>query len=168
MTSRSPLSASAFFYARSVNRGLASDYIDWATMMLEQGHDSNNLRMLAGLESDNTFEAQEHFKRAMCELNLSEPEPREAMRAYVCELTEHLTTGTLDPATGVRRLYDICVTAGYPRELMIWYQLDDALADVAAGSYPWCYPTLTVENRSQMIRGEASRFLEAFGCKNDI
>src|SRR5438067_11666614 len=116
MTSRRPLSTSAFFYARSVNRGIASDYVDWATAMLEQGHDSNNLRMLAGLESDNTFEAKEHFERALRELDLSEPDSRTAMRAYACELAQHLASGTIDPATGVRHLYDICVTSGYPRE----------------------------------------------------
>lgn len=168
MTSRRQLSTAAFFYARSVNRGLASDYIDWATAMLEQGYDSKNLRMLAGLESDNTFEAREHFLRAMHELDLSEPDPGTAMRAYACELAQRLASGTLDPVTGVRCLYDMCVIEGYPSDLMIWYQLDDALADVAAGNHPWSYPTLTPENQSRVIREEAIKFTEAFSCKDVI
>src|SRR5262249_24836072 len=145
----------AFFYARSVDRGLASDYVDWATAMLEQGHDSKNVRMLAGLEGDNTFEARDHFLRAMRELNLTEPDRRTAMRAYACELAQQLASGTIDPATGVRHLYDMCIAEGYPHDLMIWYHLDDAIVDVAAGNHPWFYPTLTPQNQSKVIREEA-------------
>jgi hypothetical protein len=133
--------------------------------MLEQGHDSKNLRMLAGLDSDNTLEAQEHFQRAIRELGLSEPDSRTAMRAYACELAQQLATGTIDPPTGVRRLYDICVQSGYTHEFKIWFELDDALSSLDYGHYPWCYPTLTRDNQSEVIRQEAIKFRETFGCK---
>jgi len=168
MTSRRTLTIAAFFYARSVSRGLSSDYVDWATAMLEHGHDSKNLRMLAGLESDNTFEAREHFLQAMRELGLSEPDPHTAMRAYACELAQQLASGTLDPTAGVRHLYDMCVTESYRRDFMIWYELDDALADIAAGNHPWTYPALTPENQSKVIREEAIKFMDAFSCKDVI
>jgi hypothetical protein len=117
--------------------------------------------MLAGLEgSANTFQADEYFVRAVRELGIREPGRDEAMYAYACDVAQMILEAKIDPVLGVRLLYRICVEAQYPAELMVWFQLDDALDDLQAGAYPWTYESATPENISEIIGLEARRFLE--------
>lgn len=161
------LSTSALFFARANNRLSASDCVDWAVAMLEQGRDSKSLRILAGLDASSVFEAEDFFQRAVRELQIKEPDASTATRAYACELAQRLAAGTLDPTESVHRLYEICVAADYPSELMVWYELDDAVADVTAGHYPWAYQTLTRENLPEVVRKEAQIFIDTC-CRESV
>jgi hypothetical protein len=70
-----PLSTATVFGRRAMSCVTAADYVQWATGMLTDGHDSPNLRMLAGLdERGSVFEAEEHFGRALRELQIPEPD----------------------------------------------------------------------------------------------
>ena len=128
--------------------------------MLTVGHDSPNLRMLASLDRDaNAFEAEQHFARALHELRISQPSRLEALKAYACEMAQQILDGVMSPEQGVRALYRLCVAAEYGRDFMVWYELDDALDDLGAGSYPWS-TTPTKENIGEIIKTEARKFID--------
>jgi hypothetical protein len=145
---------------RAIGKISAEDYAVWAGEMLVQNHDSTSLRILAGLNRrDSIFEAQDYFLRAMKELNLEEPEPDAAVREYARETAKQIIDGQIEPQQGVRALYQICVATEYPEELMIWYELDDALDCLIASGYPYTYETATLENFDSIVKEEAKKFV---------
>jgi hypothetical protein len=155
------LSVTTVFGRRAMNRVTAADYIEWATGMLTEGHDSPNLRMLAGLdERGNVFEAEEHFSKALRELQIPEPDESGKLRAYACDLARQILDGTVAAEAGVKALYQVCLVTGYARPFMVWLYLDDALDSIKAGVYPYTYETATAANYSDIVKMEAQRFIE--------
>jgi len=156
------MTTNAFFFARATNRLFASEYAEWAISMLERDFDSPSLRILAGLDGSNLFEADDYFRRVLRELHIPEPDFETSIRAYACELATRLVAGTLDAENGVRQLYRLCVAAHYAKDFMVWLHLDDALEDLHAGQYPWTYESLTTSNFEKTVRTEAGKFLDTF------
>jgi hypothetical protein len=156
-----PLSIATVFGRRAMNRVTAADYVEWATGMLTDGRDSPNLRMLAGLdERGSVFEAEEHFTRALRELQIPEPDETGKLRAYACDLARQILDGTLATEAGVKALYQVCLVTGYARPFMVWLYLDDALDSIRAGDYPYTYETATAANYDDIVKTEAQRFIE--------
>jgi hypothetical protein len=54
----------------------------------------------------------------------------------------------------------------YPKEFMVWLELDDAFEDIKTGGYPHSYSTANAENFESIVRSEASKFLES--AKNNF
>lgn len=153
-------SLTAIFGKRALNRTSATDYVDWATEMLVHGHDSRSLRILAGLDKFTyTADAEDYFVRAIHELGLDMPERDTAIRSYACKIVEKMIDGRITCRTGVGMLYQICVASDYPRELIVWYQLADALDSIKYGFYPHTYPTATSENFDELAKHEAEHFV---------
>ena len=156
-----PLSTATVFGRRAMNRVTAADYVEWATGMLTDGHDSRNLRMLAGLdERGSVFEAEEHFSKALRELRIPEPDETGKLRAYSCDLARQIVDGTLAAEAGVKALYQVCLATDYARPFMIWLYLDDALDSIRAGEYPHTYEKATAANFGDIVKMEAQRFVE--------
>ena len=155
------LSVATVFGRRAMNRVTAADYVEWATGMLTDGNDSPNLRVLAGLdERGSVFEAEEHFRKALRELQIPEPDETGKLRAYACHLARQILDGTLAAEAGVKALYQVCLATDYARPFMVWLYLDDALDSIRAGDYPWTYETATAANYDDIVKVEAQRFLE--------
>jgi hypothetical protein len=155
------LSTAVIFGRRAMIRITAGDYVDWATGMLTEGHDSPNLRMLAGFdEHGSVFEAEEHFSRALRELQIPEPDTAGKLKAYACDLARQILDGRLAPQAGVKALYEVCLATQYARPFMVWLYLDDALDDIKAGSHPYTYQTATSANFDDLVKMEAERLIE--------
>ena len=156
-----PLSTATVFGRRAMNSVTAADYVEWATEMLTNGHDSPNLRILAGFdERGNVFEAEGYFTRALRELQIPEPDSAGKFRAYGVELAQQILDGRLSAEAGLRALYQICLTTNYARPYMIWLYLDDALDSIKAGCYPSTYQTATADNFADIVKTEAQRFID--------
>ena len=160
------MTTAALFFARATHRVSATDYVEWAISMLEQGFDSRSLRILAGLDGSSLFEAADYFRRVLRELQIAEPDLEGSMRTYACELASRIVAGTLDARNGVRQLYQICLAAGYTEDFRVWLYLDDALDALEEGDYPHTYGSLTFGNLEETVRAEAKRFLETFSDGN--
>jgi hypothetical protein len=149
------------FGKRALDKAHAEDYIDWAGEMLVQDYDSPSLRILAGLNrQNNTFEAQDYFSRCVKELRLNEPEPEAAVREYACEIAQQIIDEQITAQEGVRALYQVCLARDYPKEFMVWFELDDALDSLLAGDYPYTYESATLENFGDTVKLEAKRFID--------
>ena len=155
------ISTSAIFGLRALERGTTADYANWATCMLEEGHDSRNLRILAGLDSfTSTVEAKDYFSKAVTELAIVEPSREAAIRGYAAFLVERMLDKTLSQKMAVKMLSNLCYSSNYPEYLMRWYNLEDALSDVINGYEPWSRRGLTRENAGTIIDQDARVFLQ--------
>ncbi len=159
-----PITTDVIFGLRALERGTTATYVDWATGMLEKGADSRSLRILAGLElSISVFEAKDYFLKAIAELGIREPEKSHAITGYAAYLAERLIDNLIPQETVIMRLSELCCVSGYPANLMIWYELYDALRDIEYGGEPWSYPGLTKQNAPGIIAQEAAKFLISVG-----
>jgi len=155
-----PLSTKAIFGKRALFQLTAADYVDWAGEMLVQGHDSNSLRILAGLPSSATAaEAEDYFLRSARELGLSVPDPETAVRGYACEVARQIVEGVVAARDGVRELYRVCLATEYEPEYRIWLRLDDALDSLLSGEYAYSYESATLEDFDEVARREAEKFI---------
>ena len=154
------LSTKAIFGKRALYQLPASDYVDWAVEMLVRGHDSDSLRILAGLGPPaSSSEAEGYFLRSARELGLRIPDSAGAVRAYACEIARGLVEGRLDAREAVRALYRICLATEYDRDYLIWLRLDDALDSLLSGGYAYTYESATLENFEEVARQEAVKFV---------
>ena len=144
-----------------MNQITVADYIDWAVEKLVEGSDSPDLRLLSGLDATSSlFEAELHFAKAIKQLGILEPDRAGKLRAYGVLLARLILDGVISPRAGVYTLYRICVLLDYPKEFMVWLELDDAYEDIKAGLHPYSYQSTTAENCESIVRLEAEKFLE--------
>lgn len=148
---RRPRTTVALFYFRATNQISASEYVDWAVSLLKQGLDSPSLRILAGLDSSNLFEAEDYLRRTLRELRIDEPDFETSARTYACDLCKAIMTGTLAPRDGVAELCKVWVATDYATEYSIWPYLNDIIDLVDPESS---------EDIEDQILKEAKQFIE--------
>ncbi len=139
---------------RHLNRARLSDFVDWAVFMLEQGYDTEHLRMLASLGpvplwADITY----FFGQTAQELNLIVPPGETLLGLYAKDIAQSILEGTVPPETGCHEIYGIYLDLDCPTEMTSWLYLDDNLE-------PETYQELEGEKWSLAIRQEAWRFLQ--------
>ncbi|MDB2358102.1 hypothetical protein N9V86_03180 [Opitutales bacterium] len=136
------------------------EYVEWATHMLEEGHETPSLCILAGLEPLlNHFEIQDYFKRSLRELGIERKQKEEEIRIYATETVRHILDESIDYKTGVSLLSSVCISCDYPSYLMDWYSLDDAISDIESGNYPNGYPSAYGRNPKAVVLEIATDFL---------
>lgn len=136
------------------------EYVEWAIHMLEQGHDTPNLCILAGLEPLlNHFEVQDHFNRSLKELGIERTEKEEEIKRYAIETVRHISKGIIDHKVGVSTLNAVCIASDYPSYLMDWYSLYDAMIDIDSGHYPNGFPEAYGKDFREVVLNVAKKFL---------
>ena len=154
------ISTEAIWGLRAMRKCRAEHYADWAITMLEAGHDSKHLRVLAGIESKSSvFEAEEYFQQTAAELGLEEPSNESAMKAYCIYVAEQIVERKVAARDGVTMLFLVCMDADYPKNLMIWFHPHDACEDLRYGYEPYSYPGLTKMNLEETVIKEAMDFV---------
>jgi hypothetical protein len=155
------ISTEAIWGLRAMRKCWAEHYAEWATTQLEAGCDSKHLRILAGLVSKSSvFEAEEYFHQTIHELGLTEPSKEIAMKAYCVYVAEQIIERKVAARDGVKMLFSVYIDSDYPKNLWIWFNLDDACDDVHYGHEPYTYPGLTKKNLEEMVIKEAKLFVE--------
>ncbi|MEM8612867.1 MAG: hypothetical protein AAGF93_12685 [Cyanobacteria bacterium P01_H01_bin.105] len=111
--------------------GSAEDCVQWAVDTLCVGKDSPSLRILAGLTPPfYSFEVQEYATKALKELGIQIPTPKNAISVYAWYLINDILT---DPACMQDRLLalgDLCTVEDYPKDIYDFYLLRWAFADL--------------------------------------
>jgi hypothetical protein len=107
------------------------DFVEWAVRALDDGHDTQELRALAGLDLGGVptaLEGAERFRVALQELGVVAPPEEELLRAYVSEVAEQVAAGSIAPQDAVARLHrEVLSPFGHPRDLMAWCFLWEGL-----------------------------------------
>jgi len=151
----------------SLRHAREEEYVEWAVHMLEQGHDTPNLCILAGLEPIlNHFEVQDHFSRSLKELGIERKENDVEIKRYAIETVRHILNGSIDHKVGVSTLNSVCIAGDYPSYLMDWYSLDDAMIDIDSGHYPNGFPEAYGKDFREVVLGVAREFLNEYDDEN--
>lgn len=79
-----------------------------AASLLEAGHDTPSLRLLAGLERDQSRTASELLLRALQELGRTLPTEDAAARYWARRLADSILNGSRSPLEGARQIHQTC------------------------------------------------------------
>ncbi len=139
---------------RYLNRASLGDFVDWAIFLLEEGYDTEHLRMLASLGPAPVFaDIEYYFGQTIRELNWIVPPLPILLRLYTQDIARCILDGTMPARDGCREIYGLSLDMNYPNDMTAWLYLDDGLE-------PETYRELEGENWDLAIRQEAWRFLQ--------
>ncbi len=161
--------AAALHARRAMRVPIQKEAVAWAIDALSAGLDSPSLYILAGLQEPLYWsEVDDYFNRAIAELRLREPATKEAaIWAYASQTARDLRNDKSSAREAVAVLNQLCIALDYDRRLMPFYCLDDALADLDAGSDPWSYPDVSPSNFDETSKKEAEALLVALDSRED-
>ncbi len=132
----------------------ADDYINWASSALEQGLDTPNLRILAGLPSSTwRSDAEPYFDRALNELQIYVGDKEEILREYAKLIARKIINGELTAETGAERIeHEVLRPLGHPKDLQPWCFL-------SGGLDPTTFDTLTATELKRVAHEEALKMI---------
>jgi len=94
----------------------AEELREAAVAALEDGLDSPTLGALAGVSNTETADARLLFERALAELSVPMPSPREAVMRLAREMATKVVDGTVRPYEGAKRIWEL--TLRIPRGIV--------------------------------------------------
>ncbi len=129
--------------------------------MLIGGHDSPNLRLLAGWnESGSAFEVKDVFDRVVCELQIPVPSMTNSLIAYGVDVARQILDGCIPAKAGVHRLFELCRLCDHDHRFSVLVSLDDDLDSIEPTEFSGVRPDLDIENIENLVKEEAARFVE--------
>ena len=148
-----PAHKSKVFALRYLGNLAKDAIVDWALAELEVGHDSESLRILAGMR-DHPYptEVEVYFFRALQELKIDAPDKATALSTYCGHVAEGILNDSISTSNGVTEITWVCYRLGYPRELSNWIFLAEDLD-------PKTYGELTQQTFDIAVKGMAKQLL---------
>lgn len=130
------------------------DYINWASSALEQGLDSPNLRILAGLSSSTwRSDAEPYFDRALDELQIRVGDKGDVLREYAKHIAMKIINGELTAEAGAERIEcEVVRPLGHPKDLQSWCYL-------SGGLDPDTFATLTTKDLETAVHEQAFKLI---------
>lgn len=111
---------------KKYNFNLQESYRDWAYTQLENGIDSVNINVLAGLTSfDNYFETESYFLKALHDLNIQIPPDEIAVKNYARLICNKILNNEISEADGCHLLATICLDRDYSPEYRVWLDIEE-------------------------------------------
>ena len=109
---------------------LADDLPDIAVRALENGHDSESLRQLAGKQGADTTQLQELFSRTLEEIGISMPSPEVAGLEVARRIAVRVLAGDIQPYAGARLIWkEVYWRSSEPEKLRIFVGLASEYED---------------------------------------
>lgn len=135
-------------------KGSASqDIVAWAYAELEEGRDTPNLRILAGLRSPLDWGVVEHyFGATLRERGWEVEDGKPFLRHYIVEITREILAGARNPVTASQDIYALYQQLDYPIDLSNWLYITDGLD-------PDTHKEISRESLNRAILREAQRTL---------
>lgn len=136
------------------------DCIDWAYEMLQLGHETPSLLILAGLtKPTNQFEVRDYLKRALHELELDEKTGDDATLSYSSYYIDKIAKGQ-DVKRNLGMVYEFCKARDYEKLIFDFYLLYWAWADLDYGNdYQSYWPDADKTNIERIVIETASKWI---------
>lgn len=145
---------------RALNRTFDEKWTDWAVLMLEQGHDTPHLRILAGWDPPfNQFEMTAVVDQTLAELGLDWSNQQTAVTEFAVVLLEEMLSGERSTQSVLQILTDICIELDYAGFLYDFYLLYFAQDDLGYAEHQWYWPDADRSNIEVKIREYATAWL---------
>jgi hypothetical protein len=109
------------------------DCVDWAIEMLQLGHETTSLLILAGLtKPTNQFEVRDYLRQALRELELDEKTGDNATLSYSSYYIAKMANGE-DVKKNLGMVYEFCKSIDYEKNIFDFYLLHWAWDDLDHG-----------------------------------
>ena len=116
---------------KNLDRVEPGEYVTWAVLEVERGHDSPVLRKLAaGLGADNLPEANSLFRESISELGWEIPGKKASLKQHSRSTLQSIVDGDIAPYDGCAHLYIISIFLKHPDYLFEWNGLFWAREDL--------------------------------------
>ena len=146
---------------RVLNRPIDQSWIDWAVSMLQAGHDTTHLAILAGMTPPfNQFEMVALVDKVLRELGRDWADRESVVKDYAVELLEKMLRHEVNSADAMCTLSDLCIELQYPPFLMDFYRLHFAQEDLRTSEVQWYWPDATRANIENIIHEYTSRWIQ--------
>jgi len=139
----------------------SKDYVDWAVYALENGFDSENIRILAGLDSADTEDRIKYFNKSIEDLNLIFPTDKTVILSdFTKSLANNVIDGKVKPQEGLRIMLDIVVASDYDSRFVQFMDLDEDFDYVKYSGKALFNSDVTMDNHDEMVINEFKLFLD--------
>ena len=135
--------------------------VDWALMLVENGYESENLIILAGLYNDSTEEIEKYFWKTIEDLKINTNKPdEELIEIYALQLVEDVIAGRINPLNGLALMQDVIQATDYSNRFVQFYDLDEDLDYLQYEGKPLYNSGLNSNNKEEFVLEEFKIFLE--------
>jgi hypothetical protein len=146
---------------RALGRPIDERWVDWAVSMLQAGHDTPHLAILAGeMPPFNYFETVPIVDKALEELGYDWSDKKSAIKGYIAELLERMLQHEMTSDDALHLLRDLCIELHYAPFLMDFYRLYYAQRDLRTSEIQWYWPDATRHNIERAIREYAAQWIQ--------
>jgi hypothetical protein len=146
-----------FFQASS------DEWVDWATEMMEAGHDNPHLVQRAGTSvTINRFQFDGIVERALQEPSICAGSRNEIINGYVYYLATEMVAGNILLITGLSELRDLCHDTDYDEMLFPFYLLFYAKSDLGEYRDQFYWDGADASNIDSIIQQECTKWIERY------
>lgn len=136
--------------------------IEWSINMMQQGINSENLSILAGLDPRDSYSVEYYVQKIIIEFGLNKNlDEEDLFRKYVFNIAQQVIDAQLSPQEGLSILYNLILQCSqYNFDTAIIYQFYYLSEDIESLDYCTHYYTgLTDENKDEAIVNEMKLLL---------
>ena len=136
------------------------DCVDWAIEMLQFGHETSSLLILAGLtKPTNQFGVRDYLKRTLSELKLDEKTGDDATLSYSSYYITKISRGE-EVKRNLGIVYEFCLARNYEKIIYDFYLLYWAWGDLDYGNeYQEYWPDANKNNIEQIVIETAKKWV---------
>jgi hypothetical protein len=137
-------------------------FIDWASTLLMEGHDTPSLRILAGFvpKENSIFEIESYLLKTLEDLNIPVLTEDEAIKTYTFQILTEMVNGEIEKKKALTLITDIIFETEYHLYIHDFYLLYFALDDLKHQTFAPHWDGATRENIDQIILQTANDWLE--------
>lgn len=133
--------------------------VDWAITLMQNGFDSDNLQILAGLDNSDTEEREKYFWKSVKDLNINiDKKEIDLIDFYVDHIVDEVLSGNVPPKFALRQLSDVARETDYCPKYMRFYLLDDEIDSVEYDGHALFTNGLNKNNADKFILNEFKLF----------
>jgi hypothetical protein len=133
--------------------------VDWALTLMQNGFDSDNLQILAGLDNSDTEEREHYFWRSVNDLNINiDKKEIDLIDFYVDNLVDEVLEGNVPPKFALRQMCEVAVKTDYSPKYMDFFMLDDEIGSLEYDGHAIFTNGLTKNNADEYILNEFKLF----------
>ncbi|MCC6372745.1 MAG: hypothetical protein IT236_17205 [Bacteroidia bacterium] len=133
--------------------------VDWALTLMQNGFDSDNLQILAGLDNSDTEEREHYFWRSVKDLNINiDKKEIDLIDFYVDNLVDEVLEGNVPPKFALRQMCEVARKTDYSPKYMDFYMLDDEIDSIEYDGHAIFTNGLTKNNADEYILNEFKLF----------
>jgi len=101
-------------------------FVNWAVMLLENGYETENIKILAGLDKSPSQEIEKYFEMSLKDLKFKgEKSANELIEIYAEHIINDVLIGAMNPSLGLSKMLDIVIATDYNSKYLQFFQLDE-------------------------------------------